>query len=131
MTNSIVKTFLKYSLIILILNQCSSFSSTEELVLKICGLEPLNAESIEISENTIFPVDSNFLPVNLYDIENNVVTTTSWVECRHYVNSGWVYYDIGNKISINNVSFFKASGYLWMILMPMLFYIYWRTVEKN
>ena len=131
MTNSIVKTFLKYSLIILILNQCSSFSSTEELVLKICGLEPLNSESIEISENTIFPVDSNFLPVNLYDIESNVVTTTSWVECRHYVNGGWVYYDIGNKISINNVSFFKASGYLWMILMPMLFYIYWRTVEKN
>ena len=94
MINPIVQTFLKYSVIILILIQCSSFNSTEELVLKLCGLEPYSSENIEISENTIFPVDINFLPVNLYDIEGNAVTTTSWVECRHYVSGGWGYFDI-------------------------------------
>ena len=118
-------------MIILIFVQCTSFNSTEELVVKICGVETYNSENIEIPENTIFPVDVNFLPVNLYDIEGNVVTTSSWIECRHYVSGGWIYYDKGSQISINSVSLYKASGYLWIIFLPILLYVYWRTVEKN
>ena len=118
-------------MIILIFVQCSNFNSTEELVVKICGVETYNSENIEIPENTIFPVDINFLPVNLYDIEGNVVTTSSWIECRHYVSGGWIYYDMGSQISINSVSLYKASGYLWIIFLPILLYVYWRTVEKN
>tara|TARA_B110000008_G_scaffold258460_1_gene277437 strand:+ start:604 stop:999 length:396 start_codon:yes stop_codon:yes gene_type:complete len=131
MTNFIAKTLPRYFMIILIFVQCTSFNSTEELVVKICGVETYNSENIEIPENTIFPVDINFLPVNLYDIEGNVVTTSSWIECRHYVSGGWIYYDMGSQISINSVSLYKASGYLWIIFLPILFYVYWRTVEKN
>lgn len=131
MINFIVKILPRYLIIILIFNQCTLFSSTEELVVKLCGVENYSSKNIEIAENTIFPVDISYSPVNLYDIEGNVVTTSSWIECRHYVSGGWVYYDMGNKISINSVSLFKASGYFWIIFLPLLVYVYWRTVEKN
>ena len=114
MTNFIAKTLPRYFMIILIFVQCSNFNSTEELVVKICGVETYNSENIEIPENTIFPVDINF-----------------WIECRHYVSGGWIYYDMGSQISINSVSLYKASGYLWIIFLPILLYVYWRTVEKN
>ena len=113
------------------INSCGFATSTEDLIINFCGNEPKNSENFTITDQNIFPVDTNFKQVNLYDIEGNTVTTSSWIEGRHYVSGGWIYYIEGNKINLNKKSLFQLSGILWLILGPFMLLTYWRLVEKN
>lgn len=58
---------------------------------KICGEKPDNVEIIDVGNNPnfVFKNDINFEAINLYDIENNVISVNSWFECYHYVSGGW------------------------------------------
>lgn len=60
-----------------------------EKILTICGKKPPNYIVEKVDENKIFEVDSNFVPINLYDFWGNAATVNSYAECASYVNGGW------------------------------------------
>ena len=60
-----------------------------EKILTICGKKPPNYIVEKVDENKIFEIDSNFVPINLYDFWGNAATVNSYAECANYVNGGW------------------------------------------
>jgi hypothetical protein len=61
------------------------------LVEKSCGSNSTGAPFPDIGSdpNFIFESDPLFSVVTLYDIEGNVISVNSWIECAHYVTGGW------------------------------------------
>tara|TARA_Y100000389_G_scaffold177024_1_gene188949 strand:- start:803 stop:2449 length:1647 start_codon:yes stop_codon:yes gene_type:complete len=60
-----------------------------EKIKSFCGIVPSNYEFKMVDENTIFEVDPNFSPINLYDFWGNAATVNSFFECANYINGGW------------------------------------------
>jgi len=60
-----------------------------EILKTFCGAIPLNYKFQEMGENTVFKIDPNFSPINLYDFWGNAATVNSFVECANYVAGGW------------------------------------------
>lgn len=66
---------------------------TESTIEELCGNYPEDFLSVDISSNPnfIFENDPSYEAVTLYDIDENVVTVNSFLECEHYVSGGWKY----------------------------------------
>ena len=82
-----------------------------EIIQTFCGKQPPDSDITNIAENTIFKVDPNFTPINLYDFWGNAATVNSYVECANYVNGGWrplktTFFDILEIIGIGTLSAF-------------------------
>ena len=62
-------------------------------VVELCGEIPQNFEKIDFSSNPkyVFENDPNFQTRQLYDIESNVISVNSFLECENYVSGGWDY----------------------------------------
>ena len=60
---------------------------------ELCGEYPSNFEKIDIISNPkyVFENDPNFQTRQLYDIESNVISVNSFLECENYVSGGWDY----------------------------------------
>lgn len=67
--------------------------SKNSKVIQLCGEYPKNFTSINLDgvQNFIFEDDPNFEVVTLFDIEMNVASVNSFIECEHYVTGGWDY----------------------------------------
>lgn len=66
---------------------------TESTIEELCGNYPEDFLSVDISSNPnfIFENDPSYEAVTLYDIDENVATVNSFLECEHYVSGGWKY----------------------------------------
>ena len=64
---------------------------TESTIEELCGNYPEDFLSVDISSNPnyIFENDPSYESVTLYDIDENVATVNSFLECEHYVSGGW------------------------------------------
>ena len=83
-----------------------------ESVINICGEHPENFIKIDIGSNPnfVFQNDPTFEITNVYDLEGNVASVNSFLECEHYVTGGWdviplqrseyFYYDVLQILSI-------------------------------
>lgn len=69
---------------------------TESTIEELCGNYPEDFLSVDISSNPnfIFENDPSYEAVTLYDIDENVATVNSFLECEHYVSGGWKYVPI-------------------------------------
>lgn len=66
---------------------------SESTIEELCGNYPEDFLSLDISSNPnfIFVNDPSYEAVTLYDIDENVATVNSFLECEHYVSGGWKY----------------------------------------
>lgn len=120
----------KLLIVVLLFSYCQgAFSSNRVEV--ICGPKNSSIENVDITEGMIFESDPNFIPLNVYDIEGNIATVTSWIECEHYIKGGWTFYQDGLKIETLKVSLIQLSLISWAILLPLLIFLFRRTIEKN
>ena len=73
---------------------------TEQNLINICGEQPEGVNYIDPGNdpNFVFTSDPAFDVVNLFDVEGNIVSVNSWVECIHYVKGGWVSNQINNLL---------------------------------
>ena len=94
---------------------------------KICGKKPINVEIIDVGNNPnfVFTNDVDFEAINLYDIENNVISVNSWFECYHYVSGGW----FSNLQSLSRLEEFFS--YLLIFLSLGIISIYQLINIKN
>jgi hypothetical protein len=75
-----------------------------EKIKSFCGIVPSNYEFKMVDENTIFEVDPNFSPINLYDFWGNAATVNSFFECANYILM-----EGGDQIKLLYLIFFKLS----------------------
>lgn len=64
---------------------------SNEPVLSICGEYPSDFVKIDIGSdpNFVFVNDPKFEITNVYDLDGNVASVNSFLECEHYVTGGW------------------------------------------
>lgn len=62
-----------------------------ESVITICGEYPSDFKKIDIESNPnfVFVNDPEFEITNVYDLDGNVASVNSFLECEHYVTGGW------------------------------------------
>ena len=62
-----------------------------ESVITICGEYPSDFKKINIESNPnfVFVNDPKFEITNVYDLDGNVASVNSFLECEHYVTGGW------------------------------------------
>ena len=60
-------------------------------ILSICGESQLvpDFEKIGNNPNFVFKNDPEYMTIQLFDIEGNIINVNSWIECANYVNGGW------------------------------------------
>ena len=86
----------------------------------------------ENNPNYVFENDADFKPVQLFDIEGNIVFVNSFQECQHYVTGGWNF--IPNQI---NESQYHSILSVFSILITFVGYFFIRKFligsanEKN
>lgn len=83
----------------------------------ICGIQPNTITDIDPGNNPnfVFENDPNFSSINLFDVEGNIVTVNSWIECSHYVKGGWSNTNLPNYQGDQAVAlflFFTLTTYL-------------------
>ena len=69
-------------------------------VVILCGDYPEGHITPDIGSdpNYVFKNDTNFEQVRLFDNDKNTVLVNSFVECEHYVNGTWNYYQGKDEI---------------------------------
>lgn len=78
-------------------------------VVFLCGDYPEGHITPDIGSdpNYIFKNDVSFEQVRLFDNDNNTVLVNSFVECEHYVNGTWNYYQGKDEIVyLTNINIF-------------------------
>jgi len=78
-------------------------------VVFLCGDYPEDHITPDIGSdpNYIFKNDLSFEQVRLFDNDNNTVLVNSFVECEHYVNGTWNYYQGKDEIVyLTNINIF-------------------------
>ena len=75
---------------------------SNESVLSICGDYPSDFVKIDIGSdpNFVFVNDPKFEITNVYDLDGNVASVNSFLECEHYVSPRFVeqYYAVTDNI---------------------------------
>ena len=122
--------FGKCFLILIFLSFCSIPNTSSGIIEIICGEKLSYSEvSQEVNENFIFQDDPNFQNKNLYDAEGNRATVRSWVECKHYVDGGWNYYETGNVIYSRGFELINLSIIFWTLALPIFLFIFRKVIE--
>ncbi len=122
----------KYLLIFLLILGCQSTQGDPDIEI-ICGIEPINNIRLDSSteNNIIFENDPDYNNINLYDIESNAVTTSSWNECFHYASSGWDYYIDGSKIILNSIKL-TSFGFIFLLIFTLILFVFlWSAFVKD
>ena len=92
-------------------------------VVFLCGDYPEGHITPDIGSdpNYIFKNDVSFEQVRLFDNDNNTVLVNSFVECEHYVNGTWNYYQGKDEIVyLTNINIFILVFTLSFLLVNFL-----------
>ena len=118
----------KYLLIFLFILGCQGTQGELDVEI-ICGVEPVDNIRLDSSteNNIIFENDPAYNNLNLYDIEGNAVTISSWNECFHYASTGWDYYIDGSKIILSSIKL-TTFGFIFLFIFSLIFVIFIRSV---
>ncbi len=98
-----------------------------ESVITICGEYPSDFIKIDIGSdpNFVFINDPKFEVTNVYDLDGNVASVNSFLECEHYVTGGW------DVIPLQRSEYFYYDVLQVFSLVAIVFGVFLQKVNKR